>query len=359
MTKIQVWKNIVVAVILVGEPILFTLKPPVSVPLLLLQETWPIQAVIGFCLTLLGMTKTQSLEMITLAIIFVGETLLFTLNDRALLSIIIIRVMLTFPIQVFIGFYWVLLSPKISTWSIPRRIITISSALLHCFWISIFVTSLLWGAEQIRNTAQLGENSYYLTTRVDISGPSCDFFCGFTIPALYKCNSMGLECVLIFDDGFIDVSESGLVVDKNANELQLFLSYSGEPHSISDNKYRLFYIYGKQPRFITGSDEFGSSIYYLTALQKQDPPIYLVSKQEPTTYMLYKCNQDSLDCKRLQFEYIDRNNDDIEVDIDNTGKLSIIDSSYGANFDELLIFTYNIHRSQPVCYITDCTLMGK
>jgi hypothetical protein len=339
MTRIQVWKSIVIAIIFVGEPILFALKIPV-IPIFWLKQTWSIQAVIGFCLVLLGMPKGRVWKAIVLAVIFTSETLLFTINDRAA-SFLIIWPVLTFPIQVFIGFYWVLLSPKIPTWSIPRRIITIGLSLIYCFWISIFIIFSPWGSEQIRNITQLGENRYYLTSRVSWSGPGCDFFCGFTVPALYKCNSIGLACELIFEDDFINVSESGLVVDKDANELQLFLSYYDGDHGGYYKEYRLFYVYGKQPRFIEGSAEFGGNIYYLARKQ-----------QEPyNAYIVFKCNQDSIDCKRLQFEYIDENNDDVVIAIDNNGKLTIDNGE--------LIYTYDIHHSQPVCHITNCTLNDK
>jgi hypothetical protein len=340
MTKIRAWKTIVIAIILVGEPLLFTFKFPISVPLLLLKQTWPIQAVICLCLALLGMTKMHARKTILLTVVFVGETLLFTSNDRAF-ALPIILLMLSFPFQVFIGFYRVLLSPKISAWPMFRRTLTIGIAFLYCLWISIFITSFLWQAERIRNATQLGEYSYFLTTRVSWSGPGCDFFCGFTVPTLYKCNSLGLECVSIFNNDFINVSASGLVVDKDTSELQLHLSFFTQ--GLGFHKYGLSYVYGEQPRIIENSEKFGDSIYYLTTPQNQEPP----------SYMLYKCNQDSLDCKRLPFEYNIGKYADLWADIDDTGKLTV------TNVDELLIYTYDTYNSQPVCHLDGCTLKSQ
>jgi hypothetical protein len=352
MTKLQAWKNIILALIFVGEPILFVLKIFVSVPLLLLKQTWPIQAAIGFCLALIGITKSQVWKAIVIAFVLVGETFLFTSNDPAFAPILIL-LMLTFPIQVFIGFYPLLLEPKISTWSMPRRIITIGAAILYCLGISIFLTPLLWGAEQLRNTAQLGENRYYFTTRTKMSGPGCDFYCNFTIPTLYKCDSIGLECETIFQDDYIDIVESGLVVDKDANEIQLFLSYSEMPHGGFNSKYGVAYVYGKQPRFVISSAEFSDSRYYLTIPHYVTTPLYYTTPQgdTPLTYQLYKCNQDSANCKRLPFEYVTKITDNVEMEITDIGELKIDNG--------VLIYAYDTHNSQSVCYVADCTLKGE
>lgn len=352
MTKTQTLRNIVIALIFVVEPILFAFRFPVSVPLLFLKQTWPIQATIGFCLVLLGMTKTQALKAIVVTAVFVGETYLFTLSDRAL-AILMMLPMLTFPIQVFIGFYWVLLAPKISTWSIPRRIITIVIALVYCIGISISITFLLWEVEQIQTSVQLNGNRYYLTTKVKASGLGCDFYCNFTVPALYKCNSTGLRCDNIFHNDYIDVVKSGLVVDKKENEIQLFLSYSQMPHGGFYSEYELAYVDGKQPRFVMDSARFNNNIYYLVVQDYLATPAYYTTPQGdiPLTYMLYKCNQNSQDCERLPFEYASTITDVVELSIDDNGKLMVDNGE--------LIYSFDIQQLQAECFTTSCQLKDK
>ena len=161
MTLIKILRNIAIVVILVAEPILFMLKLPVSVPLLLLRHTWQIQAVVVFCLALLGQPWAQALKMIIIAVVSVAETSLFSVSDRMVFPLIILLI-LTFPFQTVIAIYLVILAPKMPGWSWPRRIITVCIALPACFGISIILATFFWGAEHIRNTAQLGEKRYLL-----------------------------------------------------------------------------------------------------------------------------------------------------------------------------------------------------
>jgi hypothetical protein len=331
MTKIQAWKNIAIAVIFVGEPLLFSLKIPFSVPFLLLEQTWPIQAVIGFGLVLISM------EMSSWSIVRRIITLVIAFPFLCLAGLFLWKIPFSFrppfwSTQAALGFCLILIGPiiaglELSTSPVTRRLIVFVIVLPLCV-----LTSLLsWGGGQLRNTAQLGEYHYYLTTRIAPSGPGCDFGCNLTVLALYKCNSFGLECESILHWEFEGILESNLVVDKDANELLLFLSGYNHP-------YGLFYVYGKQPRFIGRySTEFGGNIYYLATQQER----------EPYTYMLLKCKQDSMGCKRLPFEYITANYD-LWIDIDDTGKL-IID-------DEVLIYTYDTYHSQSVCHIEGCIL---
>jgi len=341
LSLIKALRNIIVAVILVGEPILFALKPPVSVPLLLLIHTWQIQALVAFCLALLEMPRTQALKMIILAVVSVAETSLFSVSDRMVLPLILLLI-LTFPFQTFIAIYLIMLAPKMSGWSWPRRILTVCIALPVCFGVSIILAKLFWGAEHIRNATQLGENSYYLTTKAGVAGPGCDFECNNTIITLYKCNSIGLECVPVFGDEVFHVSKSSLVVDKAANELQIFLEYGsqgGPPHG-----YGLSYVYGAQPRFVELSKEFDGKTFYVTRPAGQNPPIY----------MLYQCNQDSLSCQRLPFEYNLGDSADLWLDIDaDKSKLTISD------YSEFLIYTYDIIHSQSFCYAAECKLKSQ
>lgn len=286
MNKIQVWINISIAAILLGELLLFPFQFVFSIPILFLKQTWAIQVGVGYCIILLNL--------------------------------------------------------KIRTWPIARRTIALVVALPLCCWGAISFS----GVEQVQHTAQLGENRYYFTTKTEMSYPGCDFFCNFTVPALYKCNLNGLECVLIFHSDLKDVVESDLVIDKDANELQLFLSYCEGAHGCPPfRQYGLYYVYGKRPRFIEASAQFGNNIYYLTTPQNQ---LFV--------YMLYKCNQDSLGCKRLPFEYIDENKDIMEIDIDDTGSLNVIANNYGFSSYELLVYTYEIYSSQPVCHVEGCSL---
>jgi hypothetical protein len=292
LAKIRVWIEVSTVGLLVGELFLFPFKF-IFPPLMVLKQTWPIQVLVGYCIILFNM--------------------------------------------------------KIQTCPIPQRIIMLGITLPLCCW----ATTSFWGAEELRNSAQMGDNRYYFTTRTKVSDPACDFFCNFTVPILYKCDSIGLECKIIFQNDFMNILESGLAVDKDANELQLFLSYGTGEHATSFHEYGLSHVYGKQPRTIEASGKFGGVIYYLTTPQTQEACIFCAYSP---IYMLYKCNQDSLDCKRLLFEYTDKNRDDLVINVDDIGKLSVVAYGYNVNSYELLVYTYDIQHSQSVCYVDNCTL---
>src|SRR6187551_1768709 len=72
MNKLQALKFFAIIFIFVGEPILFNLNTPFSVPFLFLEHTWPIQAVVGYALVLISIdisNWTIARRIITLVII--------------------------------------------------------------------------------------------------------------------------------------------------------------------------------------------------------------------------------------------------------------------------------------------------
>lgn len=363
---------VILAVIFVVEPVLFTLQTSVSIHLLLLKQTWAIQAAFGFCLSLIGLKHYQILLALAVALALVGESFLFTLSDRALAALIILP-LLVFPFQVAFGFCLALIIPRISAWSRVRSIITLGVAIPFFFWMGTLMEPLFWRVEHLRDTIQLDNYRYYLTTKLGYSGPGCDFYCNFNISILHQCDLTGMACRIIFNDEGVDVIESGLAVDKEADEIQLFLAYFDGVYSGSKNDDRLVYVYGKQPRRIRGLKEFDDRIYYLTsfyntyAFDQCDQSSLLPCEHLPfhageennTSYMLYQCDQSSLHCKRLPFEYVDKSNDEITIDIKNNGELSVSAESYGVGADEFLVYTYNIHSSHPVCQVEGCILIDR
>jgi hypothetical protein len=217
---------------------------------------------------------------------------------------------------------------KSSTLRFSVRIVALVFILPLCGLASI--TS--WGGEQLRNTAQLGNDHYYITTRS-----------ASLLLSIYKCDSAGSVCKLIFDWQGVDISDARIVADKDANEILLFLSGR---YPLANRLDGLFYVYGKQPRFIGASAEFGDNIYYLATQQQR----------APHTYILLKCNQDSMSCKHLPFEYISGYGDSLSIFVDDTGKLTIDNFGTSSNDNNSLIYSYDIYNEHPVCHIESCTI---
>jgi len=330
-------KIIILAVIFVGEPILFNLGIPFSIPVLLLEDTWPIQAVIGFGLVLISLNLSSwsiSKRSIMLGIFvqFLFITGLFLWNiflplDRpdwlilAVFGSCLILIALTITVMTITLI-------KRSTLRFSVQIIALVFILPLCSWTSI--TS--WGGEQLRNTAQLGNDHYYLTIRKALD-----------LLSLYKCDSADLVCKLVFDWEGVDISDANIVADIDTNEILLFVSGRYPFGGYLDG---LFYVYGKQPRFIDDAAEFSDNIYYLATQQQKKPYIYT----------LLKCNQDSMNCKQLPFEYISRYGDSLSIFVDDTGKLTIDNFGTSSNDNNSLIYSYDIYNDHPVCHIESCTL---
>lgn len=339
---IKALKTIIFAVIFVGEPILFNLGIPFSIPILLLENTWPIQAVIGFGLVLISLNRSswsilKRMIMFGIAIPFLCIAGFFLWNislspePSESLDLLISAVSGFFLILIALAITVVITTIKSSALRFSMRIVALVFILPLCGLTSI--TS--WGGEKLRNTAQLGNDHYYLTTH-----PSESF-----LLSIYKCDSAGLVCKLIFDWQGIDISDASIVADKDANEILLFLS-GHYPLSLGNRLDGLFYVYGKQPRFIDDSEEFGDNIYYLTTQQRR----------APYTYILLKCNQDSMNCKQLPFQYIGGNKDSLSIFVDDTGKLTIDNFGTSSNDNNSLIYSYDIYNEHPICHIESCTI---
>lgn len=331
---IKILKIIILAVIFVGEPILFNSGSPFSIPVLWLESTWPIQAVVGFGLILISANSIKRIIMLAIAMyaILIAGFFLWNISLSPELSqsldllisaasgfcLMLIALLITFGITTI----------KSSKLRFYVRIVALVFILPLCGLASI--TS--WGGEQLRNTAQLGNDHYYLTTRS-----------ASLLLSIYKCNSAGLVCKLIFDWQGIDISDASIVADKDSNEILLFLSAR---YPFVNRLHGLFYVYGKHPRFIRDSTKFGDNIYYL-ATQQQNAPY---------TYILLKCNQDSMGCTQLAFQYIGGNKDSLFIFVDDTGKLTIDNFGTASNDNNSLIYSYDIYNEHPVCHIESCTI---
>ena len=101
ITKPKILKNILIAIVLIGEPALFAFPLPVSIYLLVLKESWPFQAVAAFGLLLTGMPWPYALKNGVIGALLTSEALMFSSNERAFAGILI-ALIFSFPVQVCI-----------------------------------------------------------------------------------------------------------------------------------------------------------------------------------------------------------------------------------------------------------------
>lgn len=185
----------------------------------------------------------------------------------------------------------------------------------------------------IVDSAQYGVNSYYITSN---------------FPFLNCCEYYQLtqwQGIFNYETSFFGYTRppSKFIYDKSTEEVGIV--------DVSGDSERLYMILGKSRQYYEGYAQLGENNYYVSTKCNRNNEHYC----ETFTYILYQCEFDNTQCKRLPLEYTGEDGFVILQVNELTEEIQFYLELYYDHSQEL-IFTYGQH---PRCFVEGCSIIEK